>query len=183
MLDAALRLFAEQGYLNTPIEQLCQEAFVSTRSFYEIFEGREDCHRVLFQQLSQDLENQMLSELETIPDDEDQATEVLLRAWVESLVSNPPRARVLLGPTRAITPEIEVLRRENREWAATFIDGLWQRFGVEGNNHAISIGLIGGMFDIISFWLIDGDPEDPTSVAALEQHLRRFYTAVRRGVH
>ena len=182
MLDAALRLFAEQGYLNTPIEQLCQEANVSTRSFYEIFEGREDCHRELFRELSEALEAEMLAELEALPADEAGATELLLGAWVHSLTSDKARALVLLGPNRAITPEIETQRRENREWAATFVNALWQQLGVKENNHAIAIGLIGGMFDIISFWLIDGDLEDAESVDALERHLTRFYGAVRRGV-
>jgi AcrR family transcriptional regulator len=182
VLDTALRLFAQQGYLNTSIEQLCQESFVSTRSFYELFHGREDCHLVLFRQLTESLETEMLAELGSLPDDEEHATDLLLSAWVRSLVSNPPRALVLLGPMRAITPEIEAQRRENREWAATFIDGVWQRYGVQGDNHAIAIGLIGGMFDIISFWLIDGDPGDPASVASLESHLTRFYRAVRRGL-
>lgn len=182
VLDTALRLYAEQGYVNTSIEQLCQESFVSTRSFYELFGGREQCHRELFRELSQQLEADMLAELENIPDDEEAATGLLLAAWVRALVSNPSRALVLLGPNRAITPDIEVERRENREWAATFIDGIWQRFGVAGSNHAIAIGLIGGMFDIITFWLIDGDPTDEESVAALSSHLDRFYRAVRRGL-
>ncbi|HET7689446.1 MAG TPA: TetR/AcrR family transcriptional regulator [Nocardioidaceae bacterium] len=182
VLDAALRLYAEQGYLHTSIEQLCQEAFVSTRSFYELFGGREQCHLELFRRLTQELETEMLQHLETIPDDEETAVDLLLAGWVQSLVSNPSRALVLLGPNRAITPEIEVERRENREWAATFVDGIWQRFGVTGSNHAIAIGLIGGMFDIISFWLIDGDPNDDESVAALSNHVNRFYRAVRRGL-
>ncbi len=182
VLDTALRLYAEQGYAATSIEQLCQEAFVSTKSFYELFKGREECHRVLFQSLSQALEAEMVTELETIPDDEDSATTLLLTGFVRALVSDPERARVLLGPKRAITPEVETLRLENREWSATFVDGLWQRFGVKGDNHAIAIGLIGGMFDIVSFWLIDGDLSSATSIKALQQHLDRFYGAVRRGL-
>jgi AcrR family transcriptional regulator len=182
ILETALHLFAEHGYVNTSIEQLCQSAFVSTRSFYEVFQGREDCYKVLFAQLTQELETDMAARLETIPDDEDAATALLLDGFVHGLVSNEPRARVLLGPTRAITPDIEVLRRENREWAAAFVDGLWNRFGATGDNHAIAIGLIGGMFDIVTFWLIDGRPDDEKSVAALRSHLDRFYRAVRRGV-
>jgi len=182
VLAAALRLFADQGYLNTSIEQLCQEAFVSTRSFYDLFQGREDCYKALFRQLTGELETDMLAGLETIPDDEDTATTILLDGLVRGLVSNPARARVLLGPTRAITPDIEVIRRENREWAASFVDGVWTRFGVVGDNHAIAIALIGGMFDIVTLWLIDGDPDNDESVSALAHHLGRFYRAVRRGL-
>ena len=40
LLDAALELFAANGYLNTSIEQLCQAAYVGTKAFYEVFDSR-----------------------------------------------------------------------------------------------------------------------------------------------
>ncbi|WP_203337662.1 TetR/AcrR family transcriptional regulator [Nocardioides limicola] len=182
LLDAALDLFAAGGYAATSVEQLCQAAFVSTKSFYEQFGNREDCYLALFIRTTDQLHEEMLHRLEGLPETEDEATELLLQGFVDTVFADRRRAQVLFGPERLITPAIEARRRVNREWAARFIEGFWQRFGVSGDHHAIGVALIGGMYDLVSLWLIDGDPDDPESVAALIDPLRRFYLAVRRGL-
>ena len=45
LLDAGLELFGTAGYAATSVEQLCQAAYVSTRSFYELFPNKEACYR------------------------------------------------------------------------------------------------------------------------------------------
>ena len=45
-----------------------------------------------------------------------------------------------------------------------------------------AVALIGGMFDLITGWLIDGDPGEEPAVAELTRDLGRFYRAVRRGL-
>jgi AcrR family transcriptional regulator len=41
LLAAGLQLFGTVGYRGTTVQGLCQEAGVSSRSFYELFEGRD----------------------------------------------------------------------------------------------------------------------------------------------
>ena len=48
ILESALTMFAEQGYANTSVEQICAGANVSTKSFYRIFENREDLYLALY---------------------------------------------------------------------------------------------------------------------------------------
>jgi hypothetical protein len=44
------------------------------------------------------------------------------------------------------------------------------------------VALIGGMFDLITVWLIDGDLADPAQLRVLREDLDRFYRAVRHGL-
>lgn len=182
LLAAALERFATDGYANTSIEQLCAAAFVSTKSFYEVFASREEVYKTLFTQLSNTFRDEMAGRLGDLSDDEEETSRLLLHAFITSVMSDPRRARVLYGAWRAITPGIEVLRRENRLWAADFIEGLWRHYGVEGDQHAIAVALVGGLFDLITVWLIDGDPADDEQVAELVESATRFYLAVRRGL-
>lgn len=182
VLDTALRLFVERGFTGTSIEQLCQESFVSTRSFYDLFRGREDCYKELYAEVAGAVMEEVTAGVARTAGGEAAATEALVVGFVGAAFREPLRAQVLWGSGRAVTPDVEVMRRETRERAASFLDGVWQRHGVPGDNHAIAVALIGGVFDLMAVWLIDGDPSDADQVAALTAQLGRFYRAVRRGL-
>jgi AcrR family transcriptional regulator len=187
LLDAALELFAADGYLNTSIEQLCQSAFVGTKAFYEVFDSREACYIALLQQITEQLSTRMVEVLETAPDDEETATPQLIAAFAHGLVDDPRVAKVTFGRGSAVTPNVEQQRRLNRRWAASFIESVWRRYKIIGSEppadpHRMAIGAIGGMFDLIADWLLDADPNDPANVESLITDLTGFYRLIQAGL-
>src|SRR5215831_11953975 len=50
LLEAALRLFAEVGFHDTSVDEVVAQARTSKSAFYEHFESKEDCFRVLLDQ-------------------------------------------------------------------------------------------------------------------------------------
>src|SRR5215471_14086378 len=50
LLEAALQLFAEMGFHDTSVDEVVAQARTSKSAFYEHFESKEDCFRVLLQQ-------------------------------------------------------------------------------------------------------------------------------------
>lgn len=188
LLDAALDLFAANGYLNTSIEQLCQSAYVGTKAFYEVFASREDCYVALLRQVTEQLTGRMVDALDKAPDDERAATPQLVAAFAHGLVDDPRVARVTFGRGSAVTPDVERQRRLNRRWAASFIESIWRRYGIiDGRElgvdpHRMAIGAIGGMFDLIADWLLDADPGDPAHVESLITDLTDFYRLVQAGL-
>lgn len=188
LLDAALELFAEGGYQNTSIEQLCQSAFVGTKAFYEVFESREDCYIALLRQITEQLSERMVRVLEQAPEDVKAATPMLVSAFAHGLVDDPRIARVTFGRGSAVSPDVERQRRLNRRWAASFIESIWRRYGIIGDEplpvdpHRMAIGVIGGMFDLIADWLLDSDPANPDHLAALITDLTDFYDMIQTGL-
>jgi len=184
LLDAALELFAAQGYQNTSIEQICVAAYVGTKSFYEVFDSREGCYLALLQRISNQAFAIMMATLDEAPDREEEATPVLIGAFAHALVDDRRVAKVTFGEGGAISPASERQRRANRRWAASFIEAIWQRYGHtdDGSAHDVAIGLIGGLFDILADWQIDADPGDPTAVHVLVAKLIRFYDTVQAGL-
>ncbi|WP_433329473.1 TetR/AcrR family transcriptional regulator [Spirillospora sp. CA-294931] len=176
LLDSALALFAEHGYHNTSIEQICQHAYVGTKGFYEIFKGREDCYLALVQQVSEQIKAEVTERLAADPDER-----ALISAFAHALIDDPRRALVTFGQASGVSPAVERLRRANRRWAARFVESVWSRHGVPPRDdlHPIAIGLVGGLFDLVADWLVDGDPAD---VEGLIHSLDRFYGVVRAGV-
>jgi AcrR family transcriptional regulator len=65
LLDAALELFSKQGYANTTIEALCAESKVTTRHFYQLFDGREALLLALYNQMIEELELGLLTAMMT----------------------------------------------------------------------------------------------------------------------
>jgi AcrR family transcriptional regulator len=182
ILDAAKELFSAQGYLGTSIEQLSQQAAVSTKSYYEVFDSREDCYVALYEQLSLRLREAMAQRVQSVPDDENEATAVLLQAFVDALAHDLPASQILLGHARLISPAVDRLRRDNRRWTADYIEALWTHFGETGDHHAIAVALVGGMFDLITNWLVHDDPPSDKTTATLVKDLNEFYNVVRRGI-
>ena len=188
LLDAALKLFAANGYLGTSIEQICTTAYIGTKSFYELFSSREECYLALLRRTSARLEEQVADAAAQATGNERQEAPRLLATFVHALVDDPRVTRVTFGMASGISETVERERRTNRRWAAGFLVQLWDRYDgpspeeQRAVRHSAAIGLVGGMFDLISDWLQDADLTNQNQVEALLDDLTTFYITVRRGL-
>lgn len=188
LLDAALKLFADNGYLGTSIEQICSTAYIGTKSFYELFASREECYLALLQRTSERLQERMVATAMEATGNERQEAPRLLAVFVHSLVDDPRLTKVTFGMAAGISESVERQRRTNRRWAAGFLVQLWDRYDGKPADeqralrHSVAIGLVGGMFDLISDWLLDADLTAERQIEALIDDLTTFYITVRRGI-
>ncbi|MET8828083.1 TetR/AcrR family transcriptional regulator [Streptomyces sp. NPDC004610] len=192
LLDAALELFSAQGYQDTSIEQICKHAYVGTKSFYEVFTGKEAVYLALLDGIVKNVTGRLtsvLDGLEALGDEQaeaesEAAAHALIRHFADAFVDDVRVARVTFGEGRAVTPLAEAHRRANRRWAASFVEAAWERLGVESGAHsrAVAMGLIGGLFDIIADWLLDAGTERATDRASLQDRLDRFYSVISSGL-
>lgn len=186
LLDAALELFARQGFAGTTIEQLCQQAYVGTKAFYETFQSREDCYSGLLQRIT-DSTFTRLAETVTDEDDETAGSRRLIEEFAHAFVDDIRIATVAFGEGSAITPAAERQRRGNRRAAVAFLESHWARFGeaTTPRHHDIAIGLIGGLFDIVADWTLDATDApsaNDTDISVLIDRLQNFYAATRAGM-
>lgn len=188
LLDAALKLFAANGYLGTSIEQICTTAYIGTKSFYELFSSREECYLALLRRTSERLEERVAGAAAQATGNERQEAPQLLATFVHALVDDPRITKVTFGMAAGISESVERQRRTNRRWAAGFLVQLWDRFDgpppeeQRAVRHSAAIGLVGGMFDLISDWLLEADLADKVQTEALIDDLTTFYITVRRGL-
>ncbi|MET9677906.1 TetR/AcrR family transcriptional regulator [Streptomyces sp. NPDC006482] len=186
LLESALELFASQGYQDTSIEQICKHAFVGTKSFYEVFTGKEAVYLALLDRIVAQVTRRLTSALDDLGGEQDEsgAARALIRQFADAFVDDVRVARVTFGEGRAVTPLAEVHRRTNRRWAASFVESVWQRLGVATgpHAHAVAMGLIGGLFGIIADWLVDSETTRASDRAFLEESLDRFYLVVSSGL-
>lgn len=188
LLAAAFDLFADEGYSNVSIEQICQRAYVSTKSFYESFASKESCYLDLFTQIAETLQAQMVDALQASPGVAPDGMSRLVETFGRNLLADPRVPKVEFGECSAVSPAVERQRRVNRRTAATFIEAVWRQYGVIGSKtkaidpHRIAIGFIGGMFDLIGDWLQDNDPTKSGDVDALIRDLVQFHDVTTKGL-
>lgn len=120
LLQAGLQLFTSTGFAATKISELCTEAGVSTRNFYEEFASKEDLLRDLHDLINATAFTQVrsaLAELET----DDVATRItaLLDVFLHSVTSDPRAPRLNYVEAVGVNAEIE---RQHVRWVNTWAE-------------------------------------------------------------
>jgi AcrR family transcriptional regulator len=188
ILDASIELFARQGFWGTSIEQICQYAYVGTKAFYEHFDSKEACYRVLLDQVSAHTQQHVAeraAEVAELP--WSQRSPVVIAAFVHAIADDPRLAAVSFGQAGGISPAVERQRRGIRRWAAAFLDAQWAgepapEWDEQRRRLALALGAIGGLFELVSDWLCHHDDGGcPDTMESLIEDLQRYITAVDAG--
>lgn len=101
ILAATERLIAERGAPGTTIEGVVKEAGVSSVTFYEHFEGKEECFVAAFDRAVEELRAAIPAELSG----PEQAPEVLA-ALLEAIDAEPARARLCFVEAQKGGPQL-----------------------------------------------------------------------------
>ncbi|MBV8304892.1 MAG: TetR/AcrR family transcriptional regulator [Acidimicrobiia bacterium] len=100
LLDVAARLFAEQGYEDTSIEQVLRQAGVSRGSLYHHYDSKEQ----LFEAVVEDVEQRIAEELMTVVVRHRDPVQVLrarCARWI-ALAEDPAVRRIILTDAPAV---------------------------------------------------------------------------------
>jgi AcrR family transcriptional regulator len=110
ILDAVERLVAAQGFAGASIEAIVKQAGVSSVTFYEFFEGKEECFVAAFERAVDEGTEELARAADGDPAaggfswSEEVATG--LRALVRLIVAHPERARLVLVEAQTGGPEL-----------------------------------------------------------------------------
>ena len=111
LLAAIAQAVAENGYRATTITQVVKLASVSTRDFYELYSGKEECFLAAFDALRDHLEDLIRAAVAEQVDWPHQ-TIAALRAGLEFFAAEPDLARLCLLESVSATPRIAIRFRE-----------------------------------------------------------------------
>lgn len=125
LIEAALKLFAENGYRGTSVRKLASAAGVTTGAFYSNFRGKRDIYIAILEEITsaiQQIVDQLAREIITVMKSRSQGQMEyeLLRRPIELLVAGASRKDSLL----------QILRREGLGRDPEFqreIDRVWER--------------------------------------------------------
>lgn len=111
LLAAALEVFTARGYAAARVRDVCAEAGLTQRYFYESFPDKEAALAALAQDIVADFVAAAGPWLHGAAAGEDDAIAELARVVVRSLTDDPRRARILFVEVVGVSPELEDVRR------------------------------------------------------------------------
>jgi AcrR family transcriptional regulator len=111
LLAAVAHEVADRGYRATTITDVVRSASVSTRDFYELFDGKEDCFLAAFDAVRDHVAELASAAAASEPDWPRQVV-AALRAVLEFFAAEPDLARLCLLESVSATPKIAIHFRE-----------------------------------------------------------------------
>lgn len=112
LLAAIAQEVAANGYRATTITEIVKLASVSTRDFYELFEGKEDCFLAAFDAVRDHLEA-LIREAAAGEEEWPDQVVATLRAALEFFAAEPELARLCLLESVSATPAIAIRFRDS----------------------------------------------------------------------
>ena len=158
LVDAALAVFGAKGYHQATVRDVCKAAQLTSRYFYESFEGMESLFRVVYAQVNRQLMESTLEVLEHCPSDIHAMSEAALRNFLEFIRDDPRRARVMLIDALNVGEGMYSLANQINQDFAELIAGYLQQFmpnlaGSGLDAQVLSDGLVGAANRIATQWV------------------------------
>ncbi len=165
-LESGLTVFARDGYANSSVGAICKDAGLSSRQFYEEFTGRESLLLELYEQIDRESRDTVTKALENKADAS--ALEIIdaaVRAYVESIGSDPRKARVALVEVVGAGPKVEKFRLELRRVWGSLLAGAAEDAAMHGeiptgDYEMRVLAIIGAVNYVVDAWS-GSDPRAP----------------------
>ncbi|NKY54110.1 TetR/AcrR family transcriptional regulator [Nocardia vermiculata] len=175
-LESGLTVFARDGYANSSVGAICKDAGLSSRQFYEEFTGRESLLLELYEQIDRESRAAVVAALDAHADGA--AIEIIdagVRAYIQSIGSDPRRARVALVEVVGAGPKVEKVRMELRSAWGALLSGAAEDAALQGeipsgDYEMRMLAIIGAVNYVVDQWS-GSDPQRP--IDEVIQVLRR----------
>ncbi|MFC4606123.1 TetR/AcrR family transcriptional regulator [Rhodococcus kronopolitis] len=167
-LDAALTVFADKSYANSTISDVCAEAGLSRRQFYEAFAGREEVLVALYDDIQRDAGAAIASAYAAaITDDLWERASTVMTAYVRSIGTDARRAKIAFVEIVGVNAQVEQHRLAQRKtWGTVFETLLGQLVGPDvrppGGYETSATAFIGAVNGLVHQWSIT-EPRPPVT--------------------
>ena len=166
-LAAGLLMIGEKGYAATSVADICAAAGLARSQFYDEFPNREKLLLDVYDVVQDDARDAVVAALAGVRTGDRRALVVAaITALIDSLGSDPRRARVSYLEMLGVSDAVERHRSRRRtEWAAFIEATLRSELGGDvvppGGHEFAATAFIGALTELISTWSRMPDPRPP----------------------
>jgi AcrR family transcriptional regulator len=105
LLDAGLELFGTRGFTATGVKDVCHEARLTDRYFYESFRDSRALFLAVFDRLTDELFGAVAAAVAQSGDDAERQLRDAIGTFIDALAEDPRKPRVLFAEAAAAGPE------------------------------------------------------------------------------
>ncbi len=164
-LDAGLLVFGSSGYRQATVRQLCKQAELTDRYFYESFASLEDLLVAVYEREFSRLEQRLLAVLEATAQSQDPMAGI--RQGLDALFTmakDPGVARVCWMEVLGVSPRVDQVYKACVDrfgdiilQAARMHLPQWRPTTTE--SRLLGVGLVGAIVQTVTHWLMNGHKE------------------------
>jgi AcrR family transcriptional regulator len=161
LLDAGLASFGTIGYGATSIEQLCTDAGVTPRHFYEEFSSREALLSAVYDNATRFTHEASQVAVAAAANDPESRTRAAVEGFVHAMCDDPRRARVLCVEGVRVNAEFERHRREVIQAFADLTAAQTRRLPLPdrgAQRRMRPMVLFGVVHELVIEWLVSDSP-------------------------
>jgi AcrR family transcriptional regulator len=119
LLDAALELYGTLGFAATGVKDVCRQAGLTDRYFYESFRDSGELFIAVFDRATSDLLALVAQEVSEVPPEPELQVRAAIGSFVRALADEPRKARVIFVESAAVGAEANRhMRASLRQFAA-----------------------------------------------------------------
>jgi len=160
LIGAGLAVFGEKGFHQSTVRDVCKQAQLTSRYFYESFDSMEALFRAVYQDTNRRLMQATIMSLAACQPDPEKLAEAALRTFLEFIREDPHRARVALIDAFNVGETMNVLTDKASQDFAHLIAGFMQQMfphleelGLDF--HILGNGLVGANTRIATQWVAE----------------------------
>lgn len=159
LVAAGLKAFGSHGYGATTVRQVCGEAGLTERYFYESFANKNDLFIAVYGYCVERVGLAIVPALAAAGETAEAKARALLDAYFGEIERDPLFARVLLIEVLSLGPELEHVYRDAMalftEHLQTDARPLLPRASLaEGRDEIVAAGLVGAIVHVAMRWVI-----------------------------
>ncbi|MDE2402820.1 MAG: TetR/AcrR family transcriptional regulator [Burkholderiales bacterium] len=160
LIEAALAVFGDKGYHPATVRDVCNQAQLTSRYFYESFDSMEALFRAVYADINRQLMNTTIVALAQSQPDPEQLAEAALRTFLEFIRDDPRRARVALIDALNVGEGMYSLANKATQDFSQMVAGFMQQFFPHLNQVGLNVqtladGLVGASSRIATQWVSD----------------------------
>jgi len=168
-MEAGLALYGVRGYHGVTVRELCTEAKLTERYFYESFKDREALFGEVYQRQVEQLRGRVLEVIHRHQPDPRAMARAGLETFFQGLREDPRCARILFVDVLSISPAMTEQSRQVTSGLSGFLlqftQALYPRLKGDGlDPQIIATGLVGACINVAMHWVYDGFEQPVESV-------------------
>ena len=160
-VEAGLEAFGTIGYARSTIADICKEAGLTQRYFYESFKDKEALLVAVYRKLIGDIEEDARIIFDQPDISLDDKGRKMLQTFYQRFKDNPRRAQVQLFEVLGVSPLVDSEYRAGMiklsDWCKIIANTIFPEFpSPHGEQTVIFTGMAGAIIQIAHQWVLDG---------------------------